>query len=156
MNKLGASDLVNKQQRAYQAAFQARFSFVVDCENESGVGEGKIDAVQLLRGRFLENFCFSRISFRKVKYLKIIQVLVQNKRSSGFQQEVPQYAFDIQDRLLAVYTEEEKMRLLLDIRVYQIIFFLSKKKRRNRNLITFTSRCKKANLHLSAIPNIRS
>lgn len=115
MNKLGASDLVNKQQRAYQAAFQARFSFVVDCENESGVGEGKIDPVQLLCGRFLENFCFSRISFRKVKYLKIIQ--------SGFQQEVPQYAFDIQDRLLAVYTEEEKTRLLLDIRVYQIIFF---------------------------------
>ena len=36
-----------------------------------GVGEGKIDPVQLLRGRFLENFCFSR-SFRKVKYLKII------------------------------------------------------------------------------------
>ena len=36
------------------------------------MGEGKIDAVQLLRGRFLENFCFSRISFRKVKYLKII------------------------------------------------------------------------------------
>ena len=56
MDKLGASDLVNKQQRAYQAVFQARFSFVVDSENESGLGEGKIDPVQLLRGRFLENF----------------------------------------------------------------------------------------------------